>query len=81
MLNESTLQELQGYSRFRHLVRNLYADELPVEPIKHLIQQIQYTWPKLETDIIGCQCWLKSIARESARQHPQRSDNDFSQKG
>ena len=38
VLHESTQQELQEYLRFRHLVRNLYADELRPEPIQRLIE-------------------------------------------
>lgn len=65
-LNESTQQELQEYLRFRHLVRNLYADEqLRLEPIQRLIEQLQHTWPRLETGITGFQRWLTSIASES----------------
>lgn len=65
VLKESTQQELQEFLRFRHLVRNLYADELRLEPIQRLIEQHQHTWPKLETDIKGFQTWLRSIASES----------------
>ena len=65
VLNESTQQELQEFLRFRHLVRNLYTDELRPEPIQRLIEQLQSTWPKLETDIKGFQHWLTSIASES----------------
>ena len=65
VLNETTQVELQEYLRFRHLVRNLYADELRAEPIQRLIEQLEHTWPKLETDIRGFQTWLRSIASES----------------
>ena len=37
-LNEATQVELQEFLRFRHLVRNLYADELRAEPIQRLIE-------------------------------------------
>ena len=65
VLNESTQVELQEYLRFRHLVRNLYADELRPEPIQRLIEQLQNTWPKLDADITSFQAWLRSIASES----------------
>ena len=65
VLNEATQVELQEYLRFRHLVRNLYADELRVEPIQRLIEQLQHTWPKLDADITSFQAWLRSIASES----------------
>jgi hypothetical protein len=79
VLNESTQQELQEYLRFRHLVRNLYADELRLEPIQRLIEQLQHTWPKLEADIKGFQSWLTSIAKETRANTPQRSDDTISQ--
>ena len=65
VLNESTKQELQEYLRFRHLVRNLDADELRLEPIQRRIEQLQHTRPKLNADITGFQCWLTSIAKET----------------
>ena len=65
VLNESTQQELQEYLRFRHLVRNLYADELRAEPIQRLIEQLEHTWPKLDADIRNFQRWLRVIASES----------------
>ena len=66
VLNDATQVELQEYLRFRHLVRNLYADELRLEPIQRLIEQLQSTWPKLDADITRFQTWLRSIASESS---------------
>ena len=79
VLNDATQVELQEYLRFRHLVRNLYADELRLEPIQRLIEQLQHTWPKLDADITGFQCWPTSIARETRANTPQRSDDTISQ--
>ena len=62
VLQEGTQRDLQEYLRFRHLVRNLYADELRAEPIQRLIQQLQPTWTLLSADIAAFQNWLKSIA-------------------
>ena len=62
VLTERTQRNLQEYLRFRHLVRNLYADELRSEPIRHLIEQLQQTWPMLATDIEDFQSWLTTIA-------------------
>ena len=64
VLREATQRELQEYLRFRHLVRNLYADELRAEPIQRLIEQLRQTWPELEADITGFQDWLTSIANQ-----------------
>ncbi len=79
VLNEATQVELQEYLRFRQLVRNLYADELRLEPIQRLIEQLQHTWPKLEADITGFQCWLTSIAKETRANTPQGSEDTISQ--
>ena len=62
VLQEGTQRDLQEYLRFRHLVRNLYADELRAEPIQRLIEQLNHTWPQLSADIAGFQNWLTRIA-------------------
>ena len=60
-------------------MRNLYADELRLEPIQRLIEQLQFTWPKLEADITGFQRWLTSIAIETRANTPQGSDETITQ--
>ena len=62
VLQEGTQRDLQEYLRFRHLVRNLYADELRAEPIQRLVKQLKDTWPKLSADIAAFQSWLTTIA-------------------
>ncbi len=63
VLQEGTQRDLQEYLRFRHLVRNLYADELRAEPIQRLIEQLQNTWPHLSAEIAASQSWLTTIAK------------------
>ena len=46
----------------RHLVRNLYTDELRVEPIQRLLNQLQDTWLLLAADIDHFQIWLTTVA-------------------
>ena len=62
ILQEVTQRDLQEYLRFRHLVRNLYADELRAEPIQRLIEQLQPTWALLAEDIASFQRWLTAIS-------------------
>ena len=62
VLQEATQRDLQEYLRFRHLVRNLYADELRAEPIQRLIEQLQPTLTLLAEDIASFQRWLKAIS-------------------
>ena len=62
VLTERTQRDLQEFFGFRLLVRNLYADELRAEPIQHLIELKQQTWPMLPTDIAEFQSWLTTIA-------------------
>ena len=79
VLSESTQLELQDYLRFRHLVRNLYADELRAEPIEHLIGQLRQTWPCLDADIAAFQTWLAKIAAEASaatNQWPESEDRN-----
>ena len=63
VLQEGTQRDLQEFLRFRHLVRNLYADELRAEPIQRLIEQLQPTWALLAEDIAAFQSWLTTIAQ------------------
>jgi len=62
VLKEPTQRELQEFLRFRHLVRNLYADELRIEPIQRLLNQLQDTWPLLAADIDRFQSWLTTVS-------------------
>ena len=52
----------RGEGWHRRLVRNLYADELRVEPIQRLLNQLQDTWPLLAADIDRFQSWLTTVA-------------------
>ena len=61
VLQEGTQRDLQETLQCRHLVRNLYADELRAEPIQRLIEQLKTTWPRLSTDIAAFQSWLKRL--------------------
>ncbi len=61
VLRESTQQQLQEYLRFRHLVRNFYADELKAEPIQQLIVALETTWRDVAKDLDAFQCWLSAI--------------------
>ncbi len=79
VLSESTQLELQDYLRFRHLVRNLYADELRAEPIEQLISQLRETWPCLDADIAAFQTWLATIAAGASaatNQWPESEDRN-----
>jgi hypothetical protein len=63
VLRERTQQSLQEYLRFRHLVRNLYADELRPEPIALLIRDLPAVWEALAADLQGFRAWLSRVAQ------------------
>ncbi len=65
LLQEETQSDLQAYLRFRHLVRNLYSDELRAEPIALLIDDLPEVWRKLSSDLEGFREWLASVVREA----------------
>ncbi len=65
LLREETQSDLQAYLRFRHLVRNLYSDELRAEPIALLIDDLPEVWRKLSSDLEGFREWLASVVREA----------------
>jgi len=69
LLREVTQQQLQEYLRFRHLVHNLYADELRPEPIALLIDQLPPLWQELQHDLRHFQTWLEAIGQLRASHH------------
>ena len=69
LLREGTQQQLQEYLRFRHLVRNLYADELRPEPIALLISQLPPLWQELQADLRSFQAWLTAVAEPPGSHH------------
>jgi len=69
VLREDIQQRLQEYLRFRHLVRNLYADELRPEPIATLLRELPEVWESLEDDLEAFEAWAEAVVQE-ARQPP-----------
>ena len=58
-------QMVKGLSELEsRLVRNLYADELRVQPIQRLLNQLQESWPLLAADIARFQNWLTTVAAD-----------------
>jgi hypothetical protein len=64
VLREDSQRRLQEYLRFRHLVRNLYTDDLRPEPIGILIRDLAAAWENLEADLITFEAWAAAVARE-----------------
>ena len=62
VFKEVTQVGLQEYLRFRHLVRNLYADELRPEPIALLLRQLPPLWHLIQEDLLEFRDWLRSTA-------------------
>jgi len=62
VFKEVTQVGLQEYLRFRHLVRNLYADELRPEPIALLLEQLPPLWHLIQEDLVEFRAWLRSTA-------------------
>lgn len=63
LLREETQSDLQAYLRFRHLVRNLYSDELRAEPIALLIDDLPAVWRNLSGDLDGFREWLATVVK------------------
>lgn len=70
VVRESTQQRLQEYLRFRHLVRNLYADELRPEPIALLLRELPEVWEALEQDLSAFEAWAAGVAEETSQPQP-----------
>jgi len=58
VLSQGTVADLQDLLRLRHLVCNLYADELWPDAVERLRIQALALWPAVLADLQGFRQWL-----------------------
>ena len=56
-------KDLDEFRRFRHLVRNLYAEYLEPERIGQLVEQLTSLWPRLQADLVRFADFLEGVSR------------------
>jgi hypothetical protein len=63
VLTSGTVQALDEYLRFRHVVRNVYAFRLETEKVMPLVTQLRTTYEKLSLDLEVFMRFLHCISR------------------
>lgn len=63
VLREEMVEQLDDLRRFRHLVRNIYAPNLDLEKMRHLLESLPLTWQAVRSDLESFLFYLDRMAR------------------
>lgn len=58
VISASVLEQLDEYRRFRHVVRNVYGQELEPEKLKVLVTMSFATYTQVEEELVAFSRWL-----------------------
>ena len=62
MISSESLVALDELRQFRHVVRNIYADDLMPEKIGNLVQIVERAWPQLRAELLAFAEFLSQVA-------------------
>ncbi len=62
LISTQTIQLLQKYLAFRHVVRNIYGYELEAERVAQLVIEHSSVWERFESEVRIFTEWLKTTA-------------------
>lgn len=65
VLSADVANSLRPYLRFRHLVRNIYGDELDWPSMSALVERLPETQVALDAQIRGFVTWLRGLAAQT----------------
>ncbi len=63
VLIEHTVRALDEFRRFRHVVRNVYAEHLDPQRIGDLVQKLAPLWTELKAELAAFADFLESVDR------------------
>ncbi len=63
VLSPQTVQMLDEFLRFRHVVRNIYAFQFDPERVGRLVEQMRPTWMQTQTELEVFVSFLKQVAQ------------------
>ena len=64
MLTAETIQMLDEYLRFRHVVRNIYAFQFDPERIERLVERLRPVFEQVNRELLAFADFLEQVARE-----------------
>jgi hypothetical protein len=70
VLSLDSVQRLDEYRRFRHVVRNVYAERLDPPRIGELIEKLAPLWDRLDTELAGFAQFLEAVSRADDADRP-----------
>jgi hypothetical protein len=63
VLSQHTITSLDEFRRFRHVVRNIYAEYLEPERVGKLITQLANVWPQIQTELKAFAAFLEGVSK------------------
>jgi len=66
VISQETAERLDGYMRFRHLVRNVYATNLAPDRFSDLIDTLSEVWSQTRSELLAFATFLEDVARSVA---------------
>lgn len=63
VISPSTAEDLDEFRRFRHVVRNVYAEHLDPERIRQLIDRLPGVWTELNRQLLAFAEFLEGTSR------------------
>jgi len=64
VLSDETMQALDEFLRFRHVVRNIYTFTFDPERITHLVQRLRPCFEHVQNELLGFADFLDQLAQE-----------------
>ena len=62
MISRSTADEMDEFRRFRHVVRNIYAEHLDPVRIGKLVKQLSTLWKQLQAELEAFASFLGGVS-------------------
>jgi len=63
VMSAKTAESLDEYRRFRHVVRNVYAEHLDPERVGDLVEKLSTVWEQLKKELLAFAEFLEGISR------------------
>ncbi len=64
VISEETSRQLDEYRRFRHMVRNVYAEHLDPKRVGELVEKLSMLWGQLKAELTTFAEFLEGTSRE-----------------
>lgn len=61
MISPTTTEEIDEFRRFRHVVRNVYAEHLDPERVGDLVRRLTRLWPVLRSELEVFKTFLENM--------------------